>query len=231
MKYLLLPFIIFTSFSAFSQYSVAPINTLRPFTTDGCSAVPDIGMTECCTMHDVAYWVGGTKRDRILSDIELRSCIKSKSNSLLGNFFYWGVRIGGTPGLQTSFSWGYGWKHSKAYGPLTQEELDQVTNLMPENPLEVPITRPINNLELVPMHFGSYCMDEIYEYVKNTYNDQSIRVEKVRKTDDYYRTKLFVKMNNGVKLTFLYSNKNWNKCHIPLFDEIIPVFYSKVSIR
>ncbi len=43
---------------------------LAPFTTDGCSRFPDGTLSEpdlwleCCTVHDVAYWHGGTDEQR-----------------------------------------------------------------------------------------------------------------------------------------------------------------------
>jgi len=47
----------------------------NPFTTDGCSLVPNGPMTECCIEHDMAYWCGGPSVLRSASDEALSSCI------------------------------------------------------------------------------------------------------------------------------------------------------------
>ncbi|WP_216662021.1 hypothetical protein [Niveibacterium sp. COAC-50] len=49
--------------------SVAWADTLKPFTTDGCSSFPDgtpwqqTLWLDCCVKHDIAYWIGGTKEE------------------------------------------------------------------------------------------------------------------------------------------------------------------------
>ncbi len=49
-------------------------NTLRPFTTDGCSLYPDRSASTgkdwcaCCVAHDRAYWRGGTEAERLKAD-------------------------------------------------------------------------------------------------------------------------------------------------------------------
>jgi hypothetical protein len=78
------------------------------FTTDGCSRWPGDSWNACCIAHDIAYWCGGSERDREEADQELMRCVNGKTHGL-GSLFYAGVRLGGLPWLPTPWRWGYGW--------------------------------------------------------------------------------------------------------------------------
>jgi len=78
------------------------------YTTDGCSRWPDGSWQECCIIHDIPYWCGGSRQDRQEADDLLRQCVNDKA-PLMGNIMYPGVRIGGIPWLPTPWRWGYGW--------------------------------------------------------------------------------------------------------------------------
>ena len=104
---------------------------LRPFSTDGCSLFPDrspVGHADwawchCCVVHDLAYWRGGTAKDRRDADDALKACVRNDSRSTtLATAMFLGVRVGGGPYLYTSFRWGYGWPFLRPYGQLTDEE-------------------------------------------------------------------------------------------------------------
>lgn len=79
------------------------------FTTDGCSRAPDDGWVECCIVHDIPYWCGGSEADRAAADQFLKQCL-NKQGSFFDSLFYAGVRLGGVPWLPTPWRWGYGWK-------------------------------------------------------------------------------------------------------------------------
>jgi hypothetical protein len=79
------------------------------FTTDGCSRAPDDGWVECCIVHDIPYWCGGSVADRVAADQFLQQCV-NKQASFFGRLFYAGVRLGGPPWLPTPWRWGYGWE-------------------------------------------------------------------------------------------------------------------------
>lgn len=106
--------------------------TLRPFTSDGCSAFPDGTFKQkelwlsCCVSHDYAYWKGGTYQQRLASDYELKRCVERVGEPKIAALMLAGVRVGGTPYLPTSFRWGYGWPYPRFYGVLTEDELKQV---------------------------------------------------------------------------------------------------------
>jgi hypothetical protein len=118
--------------------------SLKPFTTDGCSSFPDGTFEQntlwlaCCTEHDVAYWKGGSYNDRVIADKTLQECVAQVGEPEIAMLMLAGVRVGGTPFLPTKFRWGYGWSYPKLYGSLTQEEQQQV---------EVIISQPQSDLD------------------------------------------------------------------------------------
>ncbi len=78
------------------------------FTTDGCTRWPDDSWVECCIVHDIAYWCGGSEQDRKGADRDLQLCVNRKA-AMIGNVMYPGVRAAGSPWLPTPWRWGYGW--------------------------------------------------------------------------------------------------------------------------
>ncbi|MDX2368398.1 MAG: hypothetical protein QNK36_08345 [Colwellia sp.] len=114
---------------------IVQADTLKPFTSDGCSAFPD-GTFEhktlwlqCCQRHDFDYWQGGTYQQRLASDNRLKMCVSQVGEPTIAALMLAGVRVGGTPYLPTSFRWGYGWRYPRLYGALSIEELAQVEKL------------------------------------------------------------------------------------------------------
>lgn len=110
-------------------------DTLKPFTSDGCSAFPDgtVGQKnlwlQCCQRHDFDYWQGGTYQQRLASDQQLKKCVTEVGEPTIAALMLAGVRVGGTPYLPTNFRWGYGWSYPRLYGELSIEELEQVAKL------------------------------------------------------------------------------------------------------
>ena len=104
-------------------------NELKDFTSDGCSLFPDRSLIleqdwcECCFEHDIAYWQGGTRSERLQADAALRECVLKKTgNRLLADSIYQGVRFGGSPYFFNWYRWGYGWSYERKYEPLTNDE-------------------------------------------------------------------------------------------------------------
>ena len=102
---------------------------LSDFTSDGCSLFPDRSLIEnsdwceCCLEHDIAYWQGGTKAQRLEADQKLRDCVLKKTgNRTLAEAMYQGVRLGGSPYFYNWYRWGYGWSYKRKYQALTLEE-------------------------------------------------------------------------------------------------------------
>lgn len=102
---------------------------LKDFTSDGCSLFPDRSLVsqrdwcDCCFEHDIAYWQGGSREERLEADGTLRDCVLEKTdNPELAEAMYAGVRMGGSPYFYTWYRWGYGWHYQRKYGALTEEE-------------------------------------------------------------------------------------------------------------
>lgn len=85
------------------------------FTSDGCSLWPDSTWVECCVVHDMAYWCGGSADDRERADQALRDCVVRSGPQGMGTAMYLGVRAGGPPWFPVPFRWAYGWDWPHGY--------------------------------------------------------------------------------------------------------------------
>lgn len=64
---------------------------------------------QCCEIHDLAYYYGGSKQNKVLADEELKSCVSAVvGNKFFGKIMQIAVKFGGGPYLPTSYRWGYG---------------------------------------------------------------------------------------------------------------------------
>ena len=106
---------------------------LSDFKSDGCSLFVDGTFKEkdlwrdCCVEHDVAYWRGGTREERLAADEKFRACVERKTgDKALARLMYEAVRAGGGPHFPTWYRWGYGWPQGRGYKALTDEELSAV---------------------------------------------------------------------------------------------------------
>ena len=102
---------------------------LANFTSDGCSMFIDGTFEkpelwkECCLLHDMAYWRGGTEEERKQADLAFKACVEKKTEDpVLANLMYEAVRAGGAPHFPTWYRWGYGWPIGRGYKALTPEE-------------------------------------------------------------------------------------------------------------
>ena len=68
----------------------------RPFLPNGCSRVPDGNFKSCCDLHDLAYYIGGSLRDKWRADRGLSRCIAERQGRALGWLYFAGV---------TAFGW------------------------------------------------------------------------------------------------------------------------------
>ena len=110
---------------------------LSSFSSDGCSLFPDSSIItkddwcECCFQHDLAYWQGGTAKEREFADDNLKQCVLRKTgDKTLAKVMYDGVRFGGSPYFYNWYRWGYGWSYQRKYEPLTKAEKQQAKKLM-----------------------------------------------------------------------------------------------------
>lgn len=111
---------------------LALADSLKPFTSDGCSDFPDGTPSQqtlwldCCIRHDLAYWKGGTQDERFAADQLLQQCVAQVGEPEIASLMLAGVRVGGSPYYPTSFRWGYGWSYLRGYQALTDAEKTQV---------------------------------------------------------------------------------------------------------
>ncbi len=118
--FIILPLVLslglFVSWLAASNVYDSEKDVKKEFKTDGCTLFPDLSWRSCCEKHDFLYWSGGSERDKLEADLELKSCIKHASGSeLLAGLVFLGVRAGGTPYLPTYWRWGFGWSYGRGY--------------------------------------------------------------------------------------------------------------------
>ncbi len=106
---------------------------LEPFISDGCSLFPDGTplqqelWCECCIAHDIAYWQGGSRKQKQAADQALRECVARRTgNGLLADAMYYGVSMGGSPVFPTWYRWGYGWRYGRGFQSLNRYEKQQV---------------------------------------------------------------------------------------------------------
>lgn len=105
---------------------------IRDFSSDGCSLFPDGDLLhrnlwcDCCFIHDIAYWRGGSEEERFHADKKLRQCVFERTkNKPLANMMFRGVRAGGHPAFPTWYRWGYGWDYGRGYEALNETEEKQ----------------------------------------------------------------------------------------------------------
>ena len=127
---------------------------LAPFTTDGCSLFPNGNpqhkslWLQCCIAHDLAYWKGGTRPERLAADLALEQCVKDVGEPKIANLMLAGVRAGGTPYLPSTYRWGYGWSLTRGYQALTEAEHLQVINQL--NSLDNLLHKSLDSLKTSP---------------------------------------------------------------------------------
>ena len=182
---------------------------LMPFTTDGCSVVPDFNFVNCCKIHDLHYWAGGTEEQRLAADEEFYQCIlKETGIEAVASVYYWGVREFGGPNPENPYAWGYGWEPRREEPKeLSSEDLISVQQIAPEDPTKIPITPPISIATGIR---ASQCENEIASYIASKTPDA--RIIRIVKKSDHYRTILRVYTDKDQLYRFYYSNKNFEAC-------------------
>lgn len=134
---------IFAPFVSCIAPHFAYANTLKPFSTDGCSMWPDgtpanpYKWRSCCVAHDKAYWMGGVKDLREEADRAFHTCFTKKAGVGMANYMYFMVRWAGSPLWVAPYRWGYGWgyldsKLPRGYKQPTEEEQRQIDMLLPD---------------------------------------------------------------------------------------------------
>lgn len=106
---------------------------MKKFATDGCSVMSqlfwivtlgrkELPWRQACVLHDVDYWVGGTKHNKLMSDKALRRRVKERGYPIIATLMYYAVRMGGVPWLPMPWRWGYGHSFPYKYRERTEDE-------------------------------------------------------------------------------------------------------------
>jgi len=69
----------------------------------------------CCLEHDIAYWLGGSRTDRLRADEALHECLNKYDLPVSAFLVKKTVRVTGSAYLPFPFRWGYGWPFPRGY--------------------------------------------------------------------------------------------------------------------
>ena len=116
MKKLIFFVIILSVFvvSNYAQTTLTDIKTAEipeDFKSDGCSKFPDGDYYDCCFDHDLAYFKGGSWKERRRADNKLYSCVAAKKgikHKFIAPVMWLGVRAFGPAWIPTPYRWGFG---------------------------------------------------------------------------------------------------------------------------
>jgi hypothetical protein len=105
--------------NSFAQNSTSQTPRLLPDGTpsDNCTSFPDGDYADCCFEHDLAYFKGGSWKERWRADKKLYKCVAAKDgfkHKFIAPMMWLGVRAFGVPWLPTSARWGFGKDRIKA---------------------------------------------------------------------------------------------------------------------
>lgn len=95
---------------------------LKSFKTDYCTMFMDGNWGHCCLAHDLKYWIGGTKKEQLESDMDLKSCVESAAGEVIANLMYHAVRAGHHSPVKSPYKWSWGWGEDSQFDELTREE-------------------------------------------------------------------------------------------------------------
>jgi len=132
--------------------SITSATEIKPFTSDGCSAFPDGTFSQqslwsnCCFLHDLAYWKGGTEAQKKTADYKLKLCVENVGEPAIAKLMVTGVQLGGSPAFNTPFRWGYGWPFGRGYEPLSRSDKLQVKQKL--NRFKLLIDQEVKQLSL-----------------------------------------------------------------------------------
>lgn len=106
-------FMLMFAVAGFAQNTANGQNIPADFKSDGCSWFPDCDYRDCCEEHDLAYYFGGTSKERSQADKKLYKCVAAKKgfhHKIIAPVMWLGVRIFGVSWLPTPYRWGFGKK-------------------------------------------------------------------------------------------------------------------------
>lgn len=106
---------------------------LIDFKSDGCSAFPNGHLLSsksewlhCCFVHDLSYWYGGSRDQKIYADKELNECVSEVTTQTQGELMEIGVEVGGSPQSGLPWRWGYGWNIEVPYMEIDGDKVEKM---------------------------------------------------------------------------------------------------------
>lgn len=120
---------------------------VRAFTTDLCTGYKEGTRAEpklweqCCVMHDLRLWAGGTRKQRKFADKTLRRCVKESGSSWHANWMYLGVRLGSlSPWKLKGKHFGNAFSEKTHYKDLTVSDIETLEkSLIQQGKLSKPV--------------------------------------------------------------------------------------------
>lgn len=110
MKTILFSFLLVTT--TYSETTTAHLNN---FETDYCTMFvegtkrdPEL-WKDCCVVHDLRYWFGGSEKDQDMADERLKSCVENRAGAFIANLMYRAVRLGHYSPVKFQYQWSWGW--------------------------------------------------------------------------------------------------------------------------
>lgn len=176
-------------------------NSLRPFTSDGCSRFFDGSLASrwtswrhCCVIHDLAYWKGGTRQERVAADTNLHQCVQATGATKTADLMWAGVAAFGSPRLPFTWRWGYGWLRPRSYKALNAPELAQTQYWQAQIPKDFKAI-PIQSQPILAKRgslTGSYCWDEAIGQIEDHLGDTFTVIDESEATqsraDGFWKT-------------------------------------------
>lgn len=126
---LILSFLVFLTLPA---QKAEAANTLKTFSTDGCTMFIDGPLKQpglwlhCCEEHDLRYWFGGSGTDMDKTDLRLKACVKEVAGENWSEIIYRGVRAGHSSPIKNKTQWSWGWNQERPNNPLDSAEINYV---------------------------------------------------------------------------------------------------------
>lgn len=220
MKQFLVALLVFVSLLAQAQQSgqmsidgMKPLkNTLLPFQSDGCTGWIDsfVGKdyTSCCLDHDIRYWIGGTKKEKLETDLALRKCVNKIAGHPMGELMFVFVWMWGKLDSTDVTRWANGWKFLRQkYQPVTVEERAMAAQMTPPSlasaarkywSKEVKATTKIETYQAEPFPtvLGNYCLDEVASKLARTAVELGKpNLELKYKPDENFKTSYRIRTN------------------------------------
>lgn len=118
-----------------SSVAQAREEKLTSFASDYCTFYPEgtyyrPGLWQhCCLQHDLYFWAGGEKNDRLNANYQLRDCVEKVTNAKHAKAVYAGVTAAQySPIKDPDQKFNNAWRSRPDYQRLSTEDIDRIEN-------------------------------------------------------------------------------------------------------